>query len=189
MSRKIKFKNSNRRRRKFTQKTKASVGGSDAANEYTVILLEKSNIEPNKIQKKIEEEIKEKIEEEIKKEKEKKDKAQKEVKRLNGTHPPLNYEETKKSIATQENIIEETGKKIEIYKKFCQNALEIIKSGLHIGKESINNSTFINRIRKQRNTSDKKYLGIVLDLTHFVKETSLDGSEIIRIFRKTIMEL
>lgn len=90
-------------------------------------------------------------------------------------------EKIKKKIQEKIQNGENEEKNIKILQKFEMYGIQIIKSGLHDKVESINSSVF------RRKTSEKKYLGIVLDLTHFVKETSLDESEIITIFRETIM--
>ena len=68
---------------------------------------------------------------------------------------------------------------------FKVNGSRIIESGLHVGEELINGGMF-KKIRGD--TSHKKYLGVVLDLTHFLKETFLDGSVIIQIFRDIIVK-
>lgn len=156
MSRKIK---STRMKRKGNH-TKKKIKGGDGDDglsatspdnkrrEYTVILLENSDIEPENIITSEELlEIKEKIQEKI-----------------------------------QEKMEEDH----ELLKKFEINGLKIIKSGLHVGEESINNSSMTSRFIRPSNASHKKYLGIILDLTHFETETSLDGSEIIKIFRDNI---
>lgn len=134
--------------------------------EYTVILLENSGIDStniitddnlNAINDKIQEKILEKMEK------------------------------------TEEMSVDED-KKISMeldyhtkLEKFQVNGVKIIKSGLHVGEESINNSSLVGKFTRHPNTSHKKYLGIILDLTHFETETSLDGSEIIKIFRDIIL--
>ena len=91
-----------------------------------------------------------------------------------------------KKVPSLPEIQEKMEEDHELLKKFEINGLKIIKSGLHVGEESINNSSMTSRFIRPSNASHKKYLGIILDLTHFETETSLDGSEIIKIFRDNI---
>lgn len=184
MSRKIK---STRIKRKGNHTKKKIKGGADAdgssslsnipsslrANtpdnkkrEYTVILLENSGIDPtniitdhnlNAINDKIQEKILEKME-----------KIQE-----------MGVDEDKKISMELDYYT-----KLE---KFQVNGVKIIKSGLHVGEESINNSSLVGKFTRHPNTSHKEYLGIILDLTHFETETSLDVSEIIKIFRDIIL--
>jgi hypothetical protein len=186
MSRKIK---STRIKRKGNHTKKKIKGGADAdgssslsnipsnlrANtpdnkrrEYTVILLENSGIDPTNIITddnlnaiKINDKIQEKILEKMKKIEE------------------MGVDEDKKTSMELDYHTK--------YEKFQVNGVKIIESGLHVGEESINNSSLVGKFKRHPNTSHKKYLGIILDLTHFETETSLDGSEIIKIFRDVIL--
>lgn len=176
MSRKIKSTRMKRKGNHTKKKIKGGADGSSASlsnvpanlqantpdnkrREYTVILLENSDIEPKNdptniindnldaIKKKIQEKMEEKLDE-------------------------IGDDELSKELDYETKL-----------PKFKVNGLKIIESGLHVGEESINNSSLVSKFRRQPNTSHEKYLGIILDLTHFETETSLDGSEIIKIFR------
>ena len=183
MSRKIK---STRMKRKGNHTKKKIKGGADGLShprsknlanlqanapdnkrrEYTVILLENSDTDTKNdpkdiitIKKKIQEKMEEKLGE------------------MNKKLDVIGDDELSKELEYEATKLPE----------FQVNGLKIIESGLHVGEESINNSSITGRFARQSNTSHKKYLGIILDLTHFAEKTSLDGSEIIKIFRDVIL--
>ena len=181
MSRKIKSTRMKRKGNHTKKKIKGGADGSSASlsnvpanlqantpdnkrREYTVILLENSDIDStNIIDDNNLDEIKKKIQEKME---EKMDEMKK------------NYQAT-----GDDELSRELDYEITKLPEFKVNGLKIIESGLHVVEESINNSSLVSKFRRQPNTSHEKYLGIILDLTHFETETSLDGSEIIKIFR------
>lgn len=184
MSRKTKIKNLKRGgQRNFTQKTKASVGGSTPnlshsdndkkRSEYTVILLENTG---GLTTEKLKYEIVDKILDEMKKK-----------------NP--NNEENDGGLSNAHNVGNKSDEKNNDVNPFVKHKDDI--------KRNIENGVYIENIEETPNTRSRvttfafpsrtktpseKYLGITLDLTYLKKETGIEKVDIFRVCRESIQE-
>lgn len=186
MSRKTKIKNLKRGgQRNFTQKTKASVGGSTInplhsdnysssptsdtdkkRSEYTVILLENTG---NLTTEKLKYEMVNKILHEMKKK-----------------NP--NNEENYGGLSNADNDVNPFVKHKDDIKRNIENGVYI--ENIENIEETPNTRSRVTTFAflSRTKTPSEKYLGITLDLTYLKKETGIEKVDIFRVCRESIQE-